>query len=140
MRMKLATVTILLGVAVLAGAFPLLADEDGGEHSRAKKVGAILAQVKVKMADAVKKAEEKAGGTAIRAELEAEDDEIVYDILVIVVKGETVSAREIEIDAKTGEILDDEPYADDDEGEDDDHDDGEDDDEDEDDDEHEHDD
>ncbi|MHC4473762.1 MAG: PepSY domain-containing protein, partial [Planctomycetota bacterium] len=94
-------VALIVGVVTAGLAIPLLAEEKSGDDDGMKKIAALLKQVKVSLADAATKAEEKTGGKAIEAELESDDDELEYEVVVVVVKGDKIEVREVDIDAKT---------------------------------------
>jgi uncharacterized membrane protein YkoI len=110
---KSLAVVVLFSIALFAASGnPVAADDEGG-GDRGKKIVDVLKEVKVGLADAVRTAETKTKGRAVAAELEAEDDGIAWEVVCVVVDGETVKFVETEVDAKTGSIIED----DDDEGE-----------------------
>ena len=118
---------LLLGV-VVAASVPLIAGEHENEGTKDKKIVSILAKIKLSLADAAGVAEKKTGGKAFKAQLEADDDEIIYEVGIVIVKDGKVSFRIVDVDAITGKVLDDEAYRGRGEHDDDDEDDDEDDD------------
>ncbi len=131
--MKRAIPAAVAALVVLAVVFVMAHPLAAGEGETAKKVVAVMKKVKLTLVQAVARAEKETGGKAVKAQLEADDDEIEYEVVVVVVKGDAVTFRVLDIDAVTGKILDDEVIkprrrGDHDDDDDDDEDDGEDDD------------
>jgi uncharacterized membrane protein YkoI len=128
------TITIcalLVGALTAASALSTLAEDDDviADHKAkmTKKVIDTLKAVKVSLATACTTAETATKGKAIAAKLEFDDDEIAYEVIVAVVTGEKLVFREVDIDAMTGKVTDNEVVTahhdddqDDDDGDDDD--------------------
>jgi hypothetical protein len=132
MRLIPAAIAVLLGVGILGFSLSVVAEENDDEPDVAK-IAALVKEATVTLVQAVKTAEEKAGGRAVVAGLEMDDGVLMYEVFVLVT-GEKAKVVEVEVNAKTGKVIDVETVGDDDdeEGEDEDEDDEEDDDEDED--------
>ena len=125
---KILTVIVLLaGIALLGLSRPAHTEEQEGSPALAAKISELLDQAKIGLADAVIKAEARVGGKACAAQMELDDEGLIFEVLVVK-KGETVRLYEVEIDAKTGEFLADDDEDGDDDDDDDDDDDGDDDD------------
>jgi uncharacterized membrane protein YkoI len=97
---------VLAGLLIAAWAIPLLAEDEEHEGSEAKNIADALKQVKVTLVQAIAVAEKKTGGTAFAARLETDDEEIAYEVQTVVVTGETAKLQEVDVDAKTGKIVD----------------------------------
>lgn len=123
--MRTRTLAALLAViavaTTLALSLPARSEEEGGRHGAAK-IAALLEQAKITLTDAVKAAETKTGGKAVAAGLELDDEGLVFEVLVVVA-GDVPALFEVEVDAKTGKILEVEGEDDDDADDDDDEDD-----------------
>ena len=98
----------LTGLLVAALAVPLLAEDEEHEGGEVKQVADALKQVKVTLVQAIGIAEKEMKGTAFAARLEVDDEEIAYEVKLVVVTGEKPALREVDVDAKTGKILDEE--------------------------------
>ena len=128
----LLTLTALAALLALGLVFqlPQVAAEDEDEGTTAAELIVLMKDVKVTLEDAVKAAKAKTGGTALDAEFEIDDDGAVFEVLLLVAK-DTPHFVEVEIDARTGKVLEVENHGpngeddDDDEGDDDDTDGGE---------------
>jgi len=121
--LTLTALVALLAVGILFQ-LPQVAAEDGEEGTTAAQLATLMADLNVSLEDAVKTAKAKTGGTAVEAEFEFEDSEVVYGIVLLMTK-DTAHFVKVEVDAKTGKVLevenlgangDDDDEADDDEG------------------------
>lgn len=90
-------------------------DDDDAGGSKIEKIAKLADELKVPLATAVETAVKKAGGKALQAQLEVEDGTPIFEILVFV-PGAEPKLVEVEVDARTGKVVED----DDDEGRDDD--------------------
>lgn len=102
MKRFLNTTTILTGITVLFISAGLAIGHDGEDKNK-ESVQAMAA--KVSMEEAIHTAKTKFPGRVVEAELESEDGALVYEVEIVSASGET---QEIEIDAQTGSILDNE--------------------------------
>jgi len=113
------TVLGVSAVCVLAGllAFgPTAAsgeDDDGG--SKIEGLAKLVKSLKVTLGAAVDTAVKKTGGTALEADIEIEDGKPVFEVKLFV-GGDKPHVVEIDVDAVTGKILEDDNEGDDDGG------------------------
>ena len=99
MRMT-SRITAMLTAAVLGIGFSTHAIA-GGDKNAAKKEAVKSAAIT--MADAIKTAEEKVGGTAIEADVDRKSrDTFYYEVDVVTPEG---VKTEVRIDMKTGEVV-----------------------------------
>jgi uncharacterized membrane protein YkoI len=131
-RMAIVSVVAVLSLGVLLALAPSVTAEDDEHGARLEKVQKLLKDTKITLVAAVQKAEKSTGGQALGAGLDVEDGKPIWEV-VLYVGGDKPQVVEVEIDAKSGEILEDDDEDDDDDEVDDDEDDDDDDDEDEDD-------
>ena len=96
-----ALIVILAGLVSLA----ILAEAGRADGSRrAERIAEALKNVKITLDDAVKAATAQVQGTAIKAELEVEPDEVAFEV-VILVAGDKPKLVEVEVDPVSGKIL-----------------------------------
>jgi len=86
------------GLSILCGVSLALAEGPGKEK---KDPVAALKKATISLTDAVARAEEKAGGKAVEAGLEAEKDAVVFEVAILKDGVEI----EVKIDAVTGTVL-----------------------------------
>ncbi|MCU0727068.1 MAG: PepSY domain-containing protein [Planctomycetes bacterium] len=98
-------VALLAGLQFIAVPGRARAEEAKDGAAQAKKVVEVLKEVKCTLVDAITKAQEKTRGTALEAELEVEGTEISYEVTLVLVEGEVVKFFEVEVNAKTGEVI-----------------------------------
>ncbi len=103
---------IRLAVGLLTAALlfaPALVADEGEKKEEGKKdaakIAAMLAKTKISLADAITAAEKAAGGTAVEAAIEQDDDTLVYEVLVVA--GTPAPLHEVSIDVGTGKVLED---------------------------------
>lgn len=90
---------LLLSTVLLAPGW-LFADQQH-EHE-GEKPTALASQAKITIDEAIRAAREKFQVTVVEAELEKEDDKVVWEIELVTGDGK---AMEVHVDATTGEVL-----------------------------------
>jgi uncharacterized membrane protein YkoI len=108
-------VVALLGGAAAVGSILTTAtagdDKDvkaeAAREAVAKKLGAALKKAQFSLVQACAAAERQAGGKAVAAQLEADDDDDgpEYEVVVAIVEGDKVTLREVDVDAVTGKVV-----------------------------------
>ena len=102
MKRSLNTTAFLTGIAFLCitTGLALAHDRKDKDHEVARAQAA-----KVTMEQAIETAKTRFPGRVIESELEAEDGGLIYEVKIVGASGET---QEVEIDAQSGKVLDNE--------------------------------
>lgn len=94
------TLTVLFAIVIMTGTAVNLAQAAESKDEEAKELQ-LFSQAKISLSEAIKAAEQKNGGKALKAELNDESNTVQFEIEIL----KDGKIHEVMVDGKTGHVL-----------------------------------